>query len=44
VTGISKASRVIVVGQDFVKDGDKVEAVSAAEAEAPPTATEQPPA
>jgi multidrug efflux system membrane fusion protein len=33
VTGIEGATRVIVVGQDFVKDGDPVEAVSAAEAE-----------
>ena len=32
VTGIEGATRVIVVGQDFVKDGDPVEAVSAAEA------------
>lgn len=40
VTGVKQASRVIVVGQDFVKDGDPVEAVSAAEAEA----KEQPPA
>ena len=30
LTGIDKASRVIVVGQDFVKDGDLVQAVSAA--------------
>ncbi|MCP4385886.1 MAG: efflux RND transporter periplasmic adaptor subunit [Hyphomicrobiales bacterium] len=35
VAGIDKATRVIVVGQDFVKDGDRIEAVSAvAEAEA----------
>jgi multidrug efflux system membrane fusion protein len=40
VTGVKQPSRVIVVGQDFVKDGDPVEAVSAAEAEA----KEQPPA
>ncbi|MNC89305.1 hypothetical protein D3C83_52170 [compost metagenome] len=40
VTGIEGATRVIVVGQDFVKDGDPVEAVSAAEAETP----EEPPA
>ena len=33
LTGIDKASRVIVVGQDFVKDGDLVQAVSAAGAE-----------
>ncbi len=33
LTGINKASRVIVVGQDFVKDGDPVEAVSAAKAD-----------
>jgi multidrug efflux system membrane fusion protein len=36
VTGFETAERVIVVGQDFVKDGDPVEAVPAAEAEAPP--------
>jgi multidrug efflux system membrane fusion protein len=35
VTGIEKVARVIVVGQDFVKDGDPVEAVPAGEAEAP---------
>ena len=33
VTGIDKAARVIVVGQEFVKDGDLVEAVSAAQAD-----------
>jgi multidrug efflux system membrane fusion protein len=33
VTGIAEATRVIVVGQDFVKEGDLVEAVSAAAAE-----------
>ncbi len=33
LTGIKSASRVIVVGQDFVKDGDLVQAVSAAEAD-----------
>ncbi len=33
LTGLNKATRVIVVGQDFVKDGDLVEAVTAAEAE-----------
>lgn len=33
VTGISEAVRVIVVGQDFVKEGDPVEAVQAAKAE-----------
>ena len=33
LTGIDKASRVIVIGQDFVKDGDPVQAVSAAAAE-----------
>ena len=33
LTGIIPASRVIVVGQDFVKDGDLVEAVSAAGAD-----------
>jgi multidrug efflux system membrane fusion protein len=32
VTGIDQSIRVIVVGQDFVKDGDQVEAVSATEA------------
>jgi multidrug efflux system membrane fusion protein len=32
VTGLAGVSRVIVVGQDFVKDGDPVEAVTAAEA------------
>jgi multidrug efflux system membrane fusion protein len=32
VTGIDGVARVIIVGQDFVKDGDPVEAVSAAEA------------
>lgn len=31
VTGIEGPARVIVVGQDFVKDGDPVEAVSSAE-------------
>ena len=35
VTGIEQVVRVIVVGQDFVKDGDPVEAVPAGEAEAP---------
>ena len=40
LTGIDKAARVIVVGQDFVKDGDLVEAVSAAEA----TTKTEPPA
>jgi multidrug efflux system membrane fusion protein len=34
VTGLNGVSRVIVVGQDFVKDGDPVEAVTAAEATA----------
>jgi len=33
VTGLEETSRVIVVGQDFVKEGDPVEAVSAAQAE-----------
>jgi multidrug efflux system membrane fusion protein len=33
LTGIDKASRVIVIGQDFVKDGDLVQAVSAAAVE-----------
>jgi multidrug efflux system membrane fusion protein len=36
VTGLEGTSRVIVVGQDFVKEGDAVEAVSAAQAEAKP--------
>ena len=40
VTGIDKSARVIVVGQDFVKDGDPVEAVSAAKADLP----QEPPA
>jgi multidrug efflux system membrane fusion protein len=31
VTGVKDSTRVIVVGQDFVKDGDAVEAVVAAE-------------
>ena len=45
VSGIAKPTRVIVVGQDFVKDGDVVEAVSAAEATTPKSsAEEQPPA
>src|SRR5262249_27272938 len=38
VSGLSGASRVITVGQDFVKDGDPVEAVSAAEAAPAPRA------
>jgi multidrug efflux system membrane fusion protein len=37
VTGIDQPVRVIVVGQDFVKDGDLVEAVSAAQNTAAPT-------
>jgi multidrug efflux system membrane fusion protein len=36
VTGLDSSSRVIVVGQDFVKEGDAVEAVSAAQAAAEP--------
>ncbi len=39
LTGIDKAARVIVIGQEFVKDGDPVEAVAAAQADvktAPP--------
>jgi multidrug efflux system membrane fusion protein len=45
VSGIAQPSRVIVVGQEFVKDGDPVEAVSAAEATTPQTTTQgQPPA
>lgn len=34
VTGIDTPMRVIVVGQDFVRDGETVEAVSAAQADA----------
>ncbi len=34
LTGLDKASRVIVVGQDFVKDGDVVEAAVASDADA----------
>jgi multidrug efflux system membrane fusion protein len=33
VTGLEETTRVIIVGQDFVKEGDPVEAVSAASAE-----------
>jgi membrane fusion protein, multidrug efflux system len=33
ITGIDAPARVIVVGQDFVKDGDLVEAVSTADAD-----------
>jgi multidrug efflux system membrane fusion protein len=40
VTGIEGSTRVIVVGQDFVRDGDPVEAVSAADAEV----SQEPPA
>jgi len=36
VTGLSGSTRVIVVGQDFVKEGDPVEAVSAAAISARP--------
>jgi multidrug efflux system membrane fusion protein len=32
VTGVSGPTRVIVVGQDFVRDGDQVEAVLVADA------------
>lgn len=35
VSGIAQPTRVIVVGQDFVREGDLVEAVSAAELETP---------
>jgi multidrug efflux system membrane fusion protein len=42
VTGVAGAVRVIVVGQDFVKEGDPVEAVSAADAGTP--AAKEPPA
>lgn len=34
VTGLDRETQVIVIGQDFVKDGDPVEAVSATEADA----------
>jgi multidrug efflux system membrane fusion protein len=44
LTGIDKASRVIVVGQDFVKDGDLVQAVSAAKADVKEGAKTEPPA
>ncbi len=47
LTGIDKAAQVIVVGQDFVKDGDLVQAVPAAEADvkaAPAAAKAGPPA
>ncbi|MEJ0012303.1 MAG: efflux RND transporter periplasmic adaptor subunit [Bauldia sp.] len=40
VTGLASESRVIVVGQDFVKDGDTIEAVAASAAQTetvPPT-------
>lgn len=40
VTGLESESRVIVVGQDFVKDGDTIEAVAASAAQTetvPPT-------
>ena len=36
VTGLGESARVIVIGQDFVKDGDPVEAVSAAKADTAP--------
>ena len=42
VSGLKGAVRVIVVGQDFVKDGGPVEAVSAAEAEPAAPKTEPP--
>ncbi len=42
VTGLDGPTRVIVVGQDFVKDGDPVEAVAAAEADAPAAEAEAP--
>jgi multidrug efflux system membrane fusion protein len=44
VTGIEGAARVIVVGQDFVKDGDTVEAVSSANAQPAPQPEPEPPA
>ncbi len=47
LTGIEKPTRVIVVGQDFVKDGDQVEAVAATDSgavEPPATAAAEPPA
>jgi multidrug efflux system membrane fusion protein len=42
LTGLPGASRVIVVGQDFVKDGDQVEAVAAAELDNQTKAAEPP--
>jgi membrane fusion protein, multidrug efflux system len=42
VTGVDRATRVIIVGQDFVKNGDPVEAVSATESEM--KASSEPPA
>ncbi len=44
LTGIDRASRVIVVGQDFVKDGDVVQAVAAAKADMKADAKTEPPA
>ena len=41
VTGVDNPTRVIVVGQDFVKEGDAVDAVTAADAA---KATAEPPA
>jgi multidrug efflux system membrane fusion protein len=41
VSGLKGSARVIVVGQDYVKDGDPVEAVAAAEA-SPASKTEPP--
>jgi multidrug efflux system membrane fusion protein len=44
VTGIAKPTRVIVVGQDFVKEGDPVEAVVAAGSPPGPVAADTGPA
>jgi multidrug efflux system membrane fusion protein len=38
VDGVADAARVIVAGQDFVREGQVVEAVEAVAAEAPKTA------
>jgi len=43
VTGLPDAARVIVVGQDFVKDGDPVEAVAASASNASATTPAVPP-
>jgi membrane fusion protein, multidrug efflux system len=38
IGGVADAARVIVAGQDFVREGQVVEAVAAGETEAPKTA------